>query len=94
MPVSQDCLLRLVGYAFFGFVAAARDRANPQPSHSWSPELWVRWRAGMRSRHAEIASLTGFTVAAFCVIVWILQLSVLVKLISDSILIGLRPEPD
>lgn len=41
-------------------------------------------------RHNEIASLTGFTVAAFCVILWILQLSVLVKLISDSILIGFK----
>ena len=45
---------------------------------------------GDAQRHAEIASLTGFTVAAFCVIVWILQLSVLVKLISDSILIGFK----
>ena len=45
---------------------------------------------GDAQRHTEIASLTGFTVAAFCVIVSILQLSVLVKLISDSILIGFK----
>ena len=45
---------------------------------------------GDAQRHAEIASLTVFNVAAFCVMVWTLQLSGLVKLISDSILIGFK----
>ena len=41
-------------------------------------------------RYAQIASLTGFTVAALCIIAWLLRLSVLVKLISDSILVGFK----
>ena len=41
-------------------------------------------------RYAQIASLTGFTVAALCLIAWAFQLSVLVKLISDSILVGFK----
>jgi SulP family sulfate permease len=41
-------------------------------------------------RYAQIASLTAFTVAALCLFAWILRLSVLVKLISDSILIGFK----
>jgi high affinity sulfate transporter 1 len=40
--------------------------------------------------YAQIASLTGFTVAVLCVIAWLLRLSVLVKLISDSILVGFK----
>ena len=45
---------------------------------------------GDAQRYAQIASLTGFTVAALCLIAWVLQLSELVKLISDSILVGFK----
>jgi sulfate permease, SulP family len=45
---------------------------------------------GDAQRYAQIASLTGFTVAAFCVLAWVLRLSALVKLISDSILVGFK----
>jgi len=45
---------------------------------------------GDAQRYAEIASLAGFTVAALCLIAWLLRLSVLVKLISDSILVGFK----
>ena len=45
---------------------------------------------GDTQRYAQIASLAGFTVAALCFIAWALHLSVLVKLISDSILIGFK----
>jgi sulfate permease, SulP family len=45
---------------------------------------------GDAQRYVEIASLTGFAVAALCVLAWIFQLSVLVKLISDSILVGFK----
>ena len=38
----------------------------------------------------EIASLAAFTVAVLCLIAWLLRLSALVKLISDSILVGLQ----
>ena len=45
---------------------------------------------GDASRYAEIASLTAFTVAMLCLFAWLLRLSVLVKLISDSILVGFK----
>jgi len=41
-------------------------------------------------RYAEIASLAAFTVAALSFFSWLLRLSVLVKLISDSILVGFK----
>ena len=37
---------------------------------------------GDPQRYAQIASLTGFTVAVLCPIAWVLRLSELVKLIS------------
>jgi SulP family sulfate permease len=45
---------------------------------------------GDAQRYAQIASLTGFTVAALCLMAWALRLSALVKLISDSILVGFK----
>src|SRR5215470_8238452 len=45
---------------------------------------------GDLQRYAQIASLAGFTVAVLCVIAWLLRLSALVKLISDSILVGFK----
>src|SRR5215470_15513370 len=41
-------------------------------------------------RYAQIASLAGFTVALLCFLAWALRLSALVKLISDSILVGFK----
>jgi high affinity sulfate transporter 1 len=41
-------------------------------------------------RYAQIASLAAFTVAALCLFAWLLRLSALVKLISDSILVGFK----
>src|SRR5579872_4750567 len=41
-------------------------------------------------RYAQIASLAAFTVAALSFFAWLLRLSVLVKLISDSILVGFK----
>src|SRR5216684_8459724 len=41
-------------------------------------------------RYAQIASLAGFTVGLLCLIAWLLRLSALVKLISDSILVGFK----
>ena len=41
-------------------------------------------------RYAQIASLAAFMVATLSVIAWLLRLSVLVKLISDSILVGFK----
>jgi sulfate permease, SulP family len=45
---------------------------------------------GDAQHYAQIASLAGFTVAVLCIIAWVLRLSVLVKLISDSILVGFK----
>jgi high affinity sulfate transporter 1 len=41
-------------------------------------------------RYAQIASLAAFTVAALSFFAWLLRLSALVKLISDSILVGFK----
>ena len=46
--------------------------------------------SGDAERYAQIASLTAFTVATLCLLAWLLRLSALVKLISDSILVGFR----
>src|SRR5882672_11745853 len=46
--------------------------------------------AGDAVRYAQIASLAGFTVGLLCLIAWLLRLSVLVRLISDSILVGFK----
>jgi high affinity sulfate transporter 1 len=45
---------------------------------------------GDAERYAQIASLAAFTVAALCLVSWALRLSVLVKLVSDSILVGFK----
>ena len=41
-------------------------------------------------RYGQIASLAGFTVALLCLISWLFRLSMLVRLISDSILVGFK----
>src|SRR6516165_1985408 len=46
--------------------------------------------SGDADRYAQIASLTAFTVATLCLLAWLLRLSALVKLISDSILVGFK----
>ena len=45
---------------------------------------------GDAQRYMQIASLAGFTVALLCLISWLLRLSILVRLISDSILVGFK----
>ncbi len=45
---------------------------------------------GDMARYAAIASLAAFAVALLCLMAWALRLSVLVKLISDSILVGFK----
>jgi len=45
---------------------------------------------GDAQRYMQIASLAGFTVALLCLISWLLRLSTLVRLISDSILVGFK----
>ena len=45
---------------------------------------------GDAQRYAQIASLTAFTVAALCLMGWVMRLSVLVKAVSDSVLVGFK----
>jgi len=46
--------------------------------------------AGDTVRYAQIASMAAFAVAVLCLIAWIFRLSMLVRLISDSILVGFK----
>lgn len=45
---------------------------------------------GDAQRYAQFASLAALAVAVLCLMAWILRLSALVKLISDSILVGFK----
>jgi sulfate permease, SulP family len=45
---------------------------------------------GDAARYVQIASLAAFTVALLCLISWLLRLSMLVRLISDSVLVGFK----
>ena len=45
---------------------------------------------GDAERYGQIASLAGFTVALLCLIAWLFRLSALIRLISDSILVGFK----
>jgi sulfate permease, SulP family len=46
--------------------------------------------AGDAVRYIQIATLTAFAVALLCFIAWLLRLSILVRLISESILVGFK----
>jgi high affinity sulfate transporter 1 len=45
---------------------------------------------GDAGRYAQIASLAAFAVALLCLMSWLFRLSMLVRLISDSILVGFK----
>src|SRR5881397_2170797 len=82
-------LLGGVGYAFLG---SSRQLAiGPTSAISLMIAATVATMAdGDAQRYAQIASLAAFTVAALCLLAWALRLSALVKLISDSILVGFK----
>ena len=82
-------LLGGLGYALLG---SSRQLAiGPTSAISLMIAGTVGEMAGGDAQHyAQIASLAGFTVAVLCLIAWLLRLSVLVKLISDSILVGFK----
>jgi high affinity sulfate transporter 1 len=82
-------LLGGLGYAMLG---SSRQLAiGPTSAISLMVGGTVGEMAGGNAQHyAQIASLAGFTVAILCVIAWLLRLSVLVKLISDSVLVGFK----
>ena len=82
-------LLGGIGYALFG---SSRQLAiGPTSAISLMIAGTVGAMAeGDAQRYAQIASLAAFTVAALCLLAWALRLSALVKLISDSILVGFK----
>ena len=50
----------------------------------------ARWPSDNGARYAEIATAAAVGVGVFCLIAWVFRLSVLVKLISDSVLTGFK----
>jgi SulP family sulfate permease len=82
-------LLGGLGYALFG---SSRQLAIGPTS---AISLMIAGTVGAMAegdvhRYAQIASLTAFTVAGLCLLAWLFRLSALVKLISDSILVGFK----
>jgi high affinity sulfate transporter 1 len=82
-------LLGGLAYAIFG---ASRQLAiGPTSAISLMLAATIaEMAAGDSQRYAEIASLTAFTVAGLCLIAWALRMSALVRLISNSILVGFK----
>ena len=82
-------LLGGLGYALLG---SSRQLAiGPTSAISLMIAATVGTMAGGNSeRYVEIASLAAFTVALLCLVAWLFHLSVIVRLISDSILVGFK----
>jgi high affinity sulfate transporter 1 len=82
-------LLGGLGYALFG---SSRQLAiGPTSAISLMVAGTVGAMAGGDAiRYAQIASLAGFAVALLCLVSWLLRLSILVRLISASILVGFK----
>jgi sulfate permease, SulP family len=82
-------LLGGVGYALLG---SSRQLAiGPTSAISLMIADTVAGMAdGDAQRYAQIASLAAMMVALFCLVAWLLRLSMLVRLISDSILVGFK----
>jgi high affinity sulfate transporter 1 len=82
-------LLGGLGYALLG--SSRQLAVGPTSAISLMIAGTVGEMAGGDAAHyAQIASLAGFTVALLCLISWLFRLSVLVRLISDSILVGFK----
>lgn len=82
-------LLGGLGYALFG--SSRQLAVGPTSAISLMIAGTVAAMAdGNAERYAQIASLAAFTVALLCLIAWLLRLSMLVRLISDSILVGFK----
>src|SRR5579863_300717 len=76
-------LLGGLGYALFG--SSRQLAVGPTSAISLMIAGTIGAMAGGDAqRYAEIASLTAFAVALLCLVAWVLRLSMLVRLISDS----------
>ena len=82
-------LLGGLGYALLG--SSRQLAVGPTSAISLMIAATVGTMAGGNAeRYIEIASLAAFTVAFLCFVAWLLRLSVIVRLISDSILVGFK----
>src|SRR5580704_11137248 len=82
-------LLGGLGYALLG--SSRQLAVGPTSAISLMIAATVGTMAGGNAeRYIEIASLAAFTVAFLCFAAWLLRLSVIVRLISDSILVGFK----
>ncbi|MBR0816692.1 SulP family inorganic anion transporter [Bradyrhizobium liaoningense] len=82
-------LLGGIGYALFG--SSRQLAVGPTSAISLMIAGTVgSLAAGDPLRYAQIASLAAFAVAVLCFISWLFKLSVLVRLVSDSILVGFK----
>src|SRR5262245_46977036 len=82
-------LLGGLGYAVFG--SSRQLAVGPTSAISLMLAATVADMAGGDAQHyALIASLAAFTVAVLCLCAWALHLSMVVRLISDSILVGFK----
>jgi SulP family sulfate permease len=83
------CLLGGLGYALLG---SSRQLAiGPTSAISLMiPGTVGAMAEGDAQRYTQIASLAAFTVAGLCLVAWLFRLSALVKLISDTNLVGFK----
>jgi SulP family sulfate permease len=78
-----------IGYALFG--SSRQLAVGPTSAISLMIAGTVGALAGGDAvRYAQIASLAACAVAVLCLIAWLFKLSVLVRLVSDSILVGFK----
>lgn len=78
-----------IGYALFG--SSRQLAVGPTSAISLMIAGTVGVLAGGDAmRYAQIASLAACAVAVLCFIAWLFKLSVLVRLVSDSILVGFK----
>ncbi len=82
-------LLGGLGYALLG--SSRQLAVGPTSAISLMIAATVETMAeGDAERYIEIATLTAFAVACLCLVAWVLRLSIIVRLISDSILVGFK----
>ncbi|MDE5444261.1 STAS domain-containing protein [Bradyrhizobium sp. CSA207] len=78
-----------IGYALLG--SSRQLAVGPTSAISLMMAATVGALAGGdAAKYAEIASLAACAVALLCLIAWLFKLSVLVRLVSDSILVGFK----
>src|SRR3979490_2571115 len=78
-----------LGYALLG--SARQLAVGPTSAISLMIASTVGTLAGGDAvRFAQIGSLSAFAVALLCLIAWLFKLSILVRLVSDSILVGFK----